>query len=242
MNRPTQENTVNEIRLGAGVLDPQLTQTTNTTATHAVPLRRRLLAAAAVVSPLALSAQYALDPTGMLPRDDSAGYLAAIAAEPGQYLLSTVVYVVGMITLVAWALTLFAALRDRMPRLAATTATMLTLAVVGGAGFAGLRLAACSFVSDGEVSPGGVEIWSRIQEGPAFIVLTPLMVMAILGSLLAGVAMIRARSEVTVGAGPLYLAGFVLGSGEFPVAFSVAGGLLQAVAVVLVARLAIRKP
>ena len=155
--------------------------------------------------------------------------------------MSTVVYLVGMITLVAWALTLFAALRDRMPKLAATTATMLTLAAIGGSGFAGLRLAACSFVEDGEVSQGAAEIWTRLQEGPAFVVLMPLMVMAILGSLLAGIAMIRARSEVTVWAGPLYLAGFVLGSGEFPVPVSVVGGLLQAVAVLLVARLAVRR-
>lgn len=232
---------MNEIRLGAGVLDPRPTSTIRTGPAPAVPLRRRLLAGAAVVSPLALSAQYALDPTGMLPRDNPEALLSAIAAEPGQYLLSTVVYLVGMITLVAWALTLFAALRDRLPRLAATTATTLTLAAIGGAGFAGLRLAACSFVEDGEVTQGAAEIWSRLQEGPVFVVLTPLLVMAILGSLLAGVAMIRARSEVTAWAGPLYLAGFVLGSGEFPVGFSVAGGLLQAVAVLLVARLAVRR-
>ena len=48
------------------------------------------------------------------------------------------------------------------------------------------------------------------------------MLMAVVGTLLAGIAMIRARSEVTVWAGPLYLAGFVLGSGEFPVPVSVA--------------------
>ena len=146
---------MNEIHLGAGVLDPQLSQTTNHPSTFGatsgatpgdVPLRRRLLAVAAVVSPLALAAQYALDPTGMLPRDDAAGLLTAIAEHPGQYLASTVVYLVGMITLVAWALTLFAALRDLTPRLAATASTMLTLGAIGGAGFAGLRLAACSFV------------------------------------------------------------------------------------------------
>ena len=188
---------MNEIHLGAGVLDPQVTRTTTQpSAPVDVSLRRRLLAVAAVVSPLALAAQYALDPTGMLPRDDAAGLLTAIAEEPAQYVVSTVVYLVGMITLVAWALTLFAALRDRMPKLAATTATMLTLAAIGGSGFAGLRLAACSFVEDGEVSLGAAEIWTRIQAGPAFVVLTPLMLMAILGSLLAGVAMIRARSEL----------------------------------------------
>ncbi|MBA2956501.1 hypothetical protein GON03_00530 [Nocardioides sp. MAH-18] len=230
---------MNEIRLGTGVLDPKPTPTA--TAVRAVPVRRRLLAGAAVVSPLALAAQYALDPTGMLPRDDADALLGAIAESPGQYLASSVVFLVGMITLVAWALTLFAALHERIPRLAATAATMLTLAAIGGAGFAGLRLAACSFVDDGEVTTGAVEIWTRLQGGPVFAVLTPLLVMTILGSLLAGIALIRVRSEVTVWAGPLYLAGFVLGSGEFPVAFSIAGGLLQAVAVLLVARLAVRR-
>ena len=230
---------MNEIRLGAGVLDPKPTPTAPVA--RVVPLRRRLLAVAAVVSPLALSAQYALDPTGMLPRDDAAGLLTAIAEEPGQYVVATVVYLVGMVTLVAWALTLFAALRDRTPRLAATAATMLTVAAVGGGGFAGLRLVACSFVEDGEVLPGAAEIWTRLQDGPAFMVLGPMMLMAVVGTLLAGIAMILARSEVTVWAGPLYLAGFVLGSGEFPVPVSVAGGLLQAVAVLLVARLAVRR-
>ncbi len=78
---------MNEIHLGAGVLDPQLTQTTNHRG-HPTPSRSAAGCSplAAVVSPLALSAQYALDPTGMLPRDDSAGFLAAIAEEPGQYL------------------------------------------------------------------------------------------------------------------------------------------------------------
>src|SRR6478735_2310173 len=231
---------MNEIRMGAGVLDPKSTPSAPVPA-RAVPLRRRLLAVAAVVSPLALAAQYALDPTGMLPRDDAAGLLAAIAEQPGEYVVATVVYLIGMVTLVAWALTLFAALHERMPRLAATIATMLTIAAVGGGGFAGLRLVACSFVEDGEVSEGAAEIWSRLQGGPAFMVLGPMMLLAVVGSLLAGIAMIRARSEVTVWAGPLYIAGFVLSSGEFPVPVSVLGGLLQALAVVQVARLAVRR-
>ena len=231
---------MNEIRLGSGVLAPQPSVTTPVVETRpAVPARRRLLAYAAVVSPLALAAQYALDPTGMLPRDDAAGLLAAIAEEPGRYLASTVVYLIGMITLIAWALTLFAALRDHAPRLVATASTMLTLAVVGGAGFAGLRLASLSFVEDGEVTTGAVEIWERLQGGPLFIVLTPLLVMAILGTLLTGVAMIRARALLTVWAGPLYLVGFVLGSGEFPPAISVLGGVCQAVAVLPVVRRAL---
>jgi hypothetical protein len=43
--------------MGAGVLDPRPTPTTVAPNRAAVPLRRRLLAAAAVVSPLALAAQ-----------------------------------------------------------------------------------------------------------------------------------------------------------------------------------------
>lgn len=229
---------MNEIRLGAGVLDPKPTPTA--APVLVVPLRRRLLAAASVVSPLALSVQYALDPTGMLPRDDADALLTAVAEQPGQYVAATVVYLVAMVTMLAWALTLFAALRGRTPRLAATAATMLSVAAVGGGGFAGLRLVAASFVEDGEVAPGAAHIWSQLQEGPAFLVLGPMMLMAILGTLVTGVAMILGRREATVWAGPLYLAGFVLGSGEFPVAVSVVGGVLQAAAVLLVARLAVR--
>jgi hypothetical protein len=230
---------MNEIHLGSGVLAPRPSTTTEVETPSAVPVRRRLLAYASVLSPLALATQYALDPTGMLPRDDPAGLLAAIADQPGQYLASTVVYLVGMVTLLAWTLTLYAVLRDHTPRLAATASTLLGLAAIGGAGFAGLRLAACSFVEDGAVSEGAVEIWARIQEGPLFAVLTPLLVAAILGTLVAGVAMIRAHDVVTVWAGPLYLAGFVLGSGEFPPVVSVLGGVLQAAAVLLVVRRAL---
>jgi hypothetical protein len=232
---------MNEIHLGTGVLAPRPSTTAPVEERPAVPIRRRLLAYASVVSPLALATQYALDPTGMLPRDDAAGLLAAVAEQPGQYVAATVVYLVGMVTLVAWALTLFAALHDRSPRLTATAATMLTVAAVGGGGFAGLRLVAASFVQDGEVSPGAVDIWARVQDGPAFLVLGPMMLMAIAGSILAGLVMIRARSELTVFAGPLYLAGFVLGSGEFPVAVSILGGVLQAVAVLLVVRRVVRR-
>ncbi|WP_243060793.1 DUF4386 family protein [Nocardioides sp. SR21] len=239
MNRTTQENTVNEIQLGAGVLDPQLTRTT--VVPDPVPLRRRLLAIASVVSPLALAAQYALDPTGLLPRDDATVLLEAIAEDPGQYVAATVVYLVAMVTMLAWALTLYAALRDRAPRLAATAATMLSVAAVGGGGFAGLRLVAASFVEDGQVVPGAQHIWSQLQEGPVFVVLGPMMLMAITGTLVAGIAMVVARRDVTVWAAPLYLAGFVLGSGEFAVGVSVVGGVLQAGAVLLIARQAVRR-
>ena len=72
------------------------------------------------------------------------------------------------------------------------------------------------------------------------MVLGPLVLMAVLGTLVAGIAMFRARADVTVWAGPLYVVGFVLGSGEFPVAVSVVGGVLQVVAVLPVARFAVR--
>jgi hypothetical protein len=136
-------------------------------------------------------------------------------------------------------LTLFAALRDLTPRLAATASTLLTVGAIGGAGFAGLRLAGCSFVEEGEVTAGAAEIWTRLQEGPAFMVLGPLVLMAVVGTLVGAAAMYRARAAVTIWAGPLYVVGFVLGSGEFPVQVSVLGGVLQMLAVLPVVRVAL---
>jgi hypothetical protein len=92
----------------------------------------------------------------------------------------------------------------------------------------------------GEGGPAAAETWTAVQQGPPFLVLGPLVLMAVVGTVLATVALVRARADVTVWAAPAYLAGFVLAGGEFPAAVSVLGEALVLAALVPVTRAALR--
>lgn len=191
----------------------------------------RLLGAAALISPVALGAHYAVDPTGMLPRDDAAALLTAVAESPGRYVAATLVYLVGIVTLIGWAAVLTLAGRRHAPILSTVTAVLLVLGAVAGAGFAGLRLTAAALTENGAPITGATQAWTRIQDGAPFLVLAPALIAVVLATLLTAVVLFRCRRHIPVWAGPAYLAGFVLASGEFPGVVSVAGGLVQAVAV-----------
>ena len=195
------------------------------------PLLGRLLGAAALISPVALGTQYAVDPTGMLPRDDAASLLAAVAEAPGRYVAATLVYLLGIVTLIGWAAVLALAGRRRTPILSTVTAVLLVIGAVAGAGFAGLRLTAAALTDNGAPIAGAVQAWTRVQDGAPFLVLAPALIAVVLATLLTAVVMFRCRRDVPVWAGPAYLAGFVLASGEFPGVVSIAGGVVQAVAV-----------
>ena len=80
---------------------------------------------------------------------------------------------------------------------------------------------------DGAARPGAVPVWESVQSGTAFDTLTPFLLMAIVGTLVGVVALVRARRDVTVWAAPAYLVGFVLTSGEFPQWVSVVGAAVQ---------------
>ena len=122
---------------------------TEPSASVPAPLLGRLLGAAALISPVALGAQYAVDPTGMLPRDDAAALLAAVAEAPGRYVAATLVYLLGIVTLIGWAAVLALAGRRRTPILSTVTAVLLVIGAVAGAGFAGLRLTAAALTDNG---------------------------------------------------------------------------------------------
>jgi hypothetical protein len=194
-----------------------------------VPLSRRLLAGAALAAPLLLSLQYALDTAG-LPREDPATYLGALAEAPGRNLASTCVYIVGMACLLAAARIVALGCGRAAPRTARVAAVLMSLGALGGMGFAGLRLTALALVEDGSPVPGSLGIWARVQEGAPFDVLSILLAAAILGFLTGTAAMWIARRDVTAWAAPLNVLGFVLASGEFPVAISVLGGLVSVAA------------
>jgi hypothetical protein len=199
--------------------------------------RRRLLVGAALVAPVALAVQYALSPAG-LPRDEAAAFLAGVGEHPTRYTVALVAYLVAMASGLAVAATIALAGRRGSPWLSGAAAALLAVGSVGGGGFAGLRLVAAVLAESGGADAPAV--WTAVQEGTPFAVLGPVVLCAVLGTLLATAALVRARRDVTVWAAPLFLAGFVLTSGEFPVVVSVLGGAVQLAALLPVARAALR--
>ncbi|MGY1742998.1 MULTISPECIES: hypothetical protein [unclassified Blastococcus] len=230
--------------LGTGLLAPAATTSPAPAApAPAAPApdvvhpRRRLLVGAALVGPVALAVQALLSSTG-LPRDEAGPWLAGLAEAPTSQVASIVVYLVGMVATLALAATVALAGRRRAPWLSGIAAALLAAGCVGGGGFAGMRLVAQVIAERG--GPEAAALWTEVQQGPPFLVLGPLVGMAILGTLATTAALVRARADVAVWAAPAYLAGFVLASGEFPVAVTVLGEALVLAALVPVARAALR--
>ncbi len=199
--------------------------------------RRGALAGAALVSPVALALQYALNSAG-LPRQDAEVYLTAVAADSGAMMASTIAYGVAMTSMVAVGALAAVVLRRTAPIVSGVSAALLTLGAVGGGVFVGLRLAALAMVEDGAILSGGVAAFVRLQEA----IINPvglLLVCAILGTVALVVAMHRSRREIGWWPAVVTVVGFVLASGEFPNAVSVVGALLQGVALIPLARLAL---
>jgi hypothetical protein len=230
-------------RLGTGVVAPDHTAAVSSssaaaeTPARAADVRRRLLVGAAFAGPLALAAQYALSSAG-LPRDEAGPWLTGLAEDPSRQVLAVVVYLVAMLAGVAGAVMLAIAGRRRAPWLSGIAATLLVMGSVGGGGFAGIRLVAVELAEQG--GPSSVAVWESVQNGAPFAVLGPLVLMAVLGTLVAVVAIVRARQDIAVWAAPAMLVGFVLGSGEFPAWVSVIGELVALAALIPVARAALR--
>jgi hypothetical protein len=199
--------------------------------------RRAALAGAALVSPVAMAAQYALNSAG-LPRQDAEVYLTAVAADSGAMMASTVAYGLSMTTMVAVGALAAVTLRRTSPIVSALSAALLTIGAIGGGVFVGLRLAALALVEDGAVDSGGVATFVRLQAA----IIDPvglLLVCAILGTAALAVAMHRSRRAIGWWPAVVTVVGFVLASGEFPNAVSVAGALVQGAALVPLARLAL---
>jgi hypothetical protein len=242
-----QLSTTSQVDLGVGELRPEPSPSspagkpTGTTSarTRSGRFDRRVpLAAAALLAPVAMAAQYLLAPPG-LPRDDAAGFLGGIAADPGRYTASVATFLTSMAFGIAAAAVMALAGRRLAPWSSGVAAALLVLGSIGGAGFGGLRLVAVHLTEAGTARPGAVEVWESVQSGTAFNTLTPLVLMAIVGTLVAVVALVRARRDVTVWAAPAYLVGFVLTSGEFPQWVSVVGAAVQVAGMLPVVRAAL---
>ena len=239
----TTSSATAEIRMGHGLVAPGRAVPAQQSADPAPGAaarpawRRKALAAAALLSPVGLAAQYALNSAG-LPRQDAQVYLTAVAEAPGRILASTIAYAVGMATMVAVGAVLAIGLRRRSPGWSAAAAALLTLGAIGGGGFVGLRFAALALVEDGRILPGGVEAFVRLQDGLINQV-GILLACAILGTVATVVALARSRADIGWWPAAVTLVGFVLASGEFPVAVSVLGALVQGTALLPVVRLAV---
>ncbi len=240
----TIKTTTAEIHLGHGLTAPEgaLPSTGKppaaSRADHRPEWGRVALAAAAILSPVAMAAQYALNSAG-LPRQDAEIYLAAIAADRSGAIASTIAYGVAMATMVAVAAVAAIALRRRASGTTVVAAALLTLGAVGGGAFVGLRLAAIALVEDGRVVAGGVAAFTHLQDG----VINPvglLLICAILGTLLLAVAMLQSRREIGYWPALFTVIGFILASGEFPTPVSVLGALVQGSALVPVVRIVLR--
>jgi hypothetical protein len=106
---------------------------------------------------------------------------------------------------------------------------------VGGGGFVAIRLTALSLTSDGALVPGAVAAFTHVQAG----VLTPLAALvlaAAVGQLVIVAAMVRSRRAIGAWVAPAWLVGFALAGGELPPTVGIVGGLLQAVALVVLGR------
>jgi hypothetical protein len=232
--------TAQEITMGAGLLPPEhaVDAPAATPGTPATT-RRRFLVAAAVASPALFALFVALDPAP-LPRAAAEEFLPAIAENTDMFVASTSIQIAAMAAGIALAAMVAIAFGKIAPRLSAATAALLTLGYLGGTGFAGAKLVAADLTLDGAVRPGAEEIWNAVRSGPLFDVLTIPLTMAILGTLLLTVLLVRTRNVVGWWPAVLILVGFVMGSGEFPDAVTFAGPLVQLPAFIAVARLALR--
>ena len=226
------------ITMGAGLVPPQHPVERTEPGAPGGPARARallLVGALAVASPLLFTAFAVLDPA-TLPREPAAEVLGGIAEDRGRYVAATVAQLLSMVTGLALAFSVWAAFSRPGRVLPGLAAASLAVGYLGGAGFVGAKLVAADLVADGRVRPGAEELWTTVQSGPLFDVVSWPLLMAILGTLLVTVLLVRERAAVSWWPAAAFLVGFVLTSGELPAPSVPIGGLVQAAAVVAVAR------
>ncbi len=214
------------------VLDRTPVLTAGTTAAPSIDrLAPVLLAAGVVVAPIALGVAFRVDQVG-LPRIDPAEYVAGIEAHRGGYLAGTLLYGLGTALSIVNGLAVRRVLGGRLG---------LLMAVLGGitgvlAGcVTGMRTVLLGAVGPEGATPGTVEVFTAWQESPWFGVMVPMLLSAVLSTLLlVGSVLVTGWLPRWVAAA--VLVGTVLSSGEFGTAVTAAGGVLLTVAALPLAR------
>jgi hypothetical protein len=238
---PDATTAATEIRLGRGVAAPDgataTTVTSGTTPVASPGLRRwhRIgLATAALVSPLAMGAQYAFDRTG-LPRQDAEIYLTAVANNQVTFVASTAAYTLAVLTSLAGAVVLALVCGRRSPVLTTIAVVGTTVGAVAAGAFIGLRLAALALTPAGAVRPDGAEVFGWLQAA----IIDPvgfLLLAAIVGMLATVATLVRSRRLLGWWVAPIAVLGVVMTSGEFSFWIGGLGGMAQAAAVVPLVR------
>lgn len=235
-----------QITMGAGLTAPEGTfaagagATTSSTGRAGRPsVARRLLGAAAVAAPALFTAYVATDPAP-LPREPAPDFIGAIAAHPTAFVVSTSLQFAAMATGVALAAYVMVVFARSAPRLAPVVGVLLGLGYLGGAAFAGAKTVAADLVVDGAPRAGAIEVWSAVHMGPLFEVLSWPLLMAIPGNLLLAVLLLRHRAVVGIWPAAVVVAGFVMGSGEFPDLVTLLGWAIQVPVVLHIVRRTLR--
>ena len=225
-----------QITMGAGLLPPQHAVVTTAPPARTTGRARVLLAAAAVLSPALFTVTVALDPAP-LPREPAAEFLGAIADNTSTYVASTVFQMGSMFCGIAVAAMVALTFARHFPKLTGFASVLMALGYLGGMGFVGAKLVAADLTAGGEVRPGAEEIWTSVQSGPMFDILSWPLVMAVPGTVLLGVLLFRSRSVVGWWPSALIVLGFVASSGEFPDWVTLVGWVLEVPVMAVVARL-----
>lgn len=236
-----------QITMGAGLTAPQGTfaagEGAHASASTARPGRpsapRRLLGATAVTAPVLFTAYVATDPAP-LPREPAADFLGAIAAHPTAFVVSTSLQFAAAAAGVALAAYVIVTFARSAPRLAPVVGVLLALGYLGVASFVGAKLVAADLILDGAPRAGSLEVWSAVHTGPFFDIVSWPLAMAIPGNLLLAALLWRHRSIVGAWPAAVVVAGFVMGSGEFPDAVTILGWAILVPAVFHVVRRTLR--
>ncbi|GLX08154.1 hypothetical protein [Microbispora sp. NBRC 16548] len=185
-----------------------------------------LLAAAVLAGPIAGVVWHLVDTVG-LPRTEAADYLAQVAADRDGYALGTLLYMIFVGCSIPGGLAVARVLRDRAPLAGTISGLLLALAGVLGLIVSGMRPVVLGLAPEGGVAAEAVAAYGKYQ-GSAWFggIMLPMLASAVVG-LVTQVAAILRTGALPRWTAPLLVAGFVLSSGEFSLAVTVVGALVQ---------------
>ncbi|MBE3010933.1 hypothetical protein IL992_17295 [Microbispora sp. NEAU-D428] len=185
-----------------------------------------LLAAAVVAGPFAALVWHLADTVG-LPRTAAADYLGQVAADRDGYALGTLLYMIFVGSSIPGGLAVMRVLRERAPLAGTISGLLLALSGALGLVVSGMRPVVLGLAPEGGAVAEAVAAYERYQ-GSAWFggVMLPMLASAVIGLVTQAAAILR-TGVLPRWTAPLLVAGFVLSSGEFNPAVTVAGALVQ---------------
>ncbi|GAA2395382.1 DUF4386 family protein [Nonomuraea africana] len=194
--------------------------------TSPTPRRPFLLAAAIAVGPLAGAVWHLVENVG-LPRIDAAVYLAQVAANRDTYALSTVLYMIFVACFIPIGLAVMRVLHGRAPLAGTISGLLFALAGALGLVVSGMRPVVLGLAPEGGVAAEAIAAYQRYQASPWFDwVMLPMLASVVIGLVVLAAAILR-TGVLPRWSAVLLVVGFILSSGEFPLAVTIVGGLVQ---------------